>query len=351
MPLLSRGGDRSSGTLNSIANTTFDIELFGESAGPGGTQTLYLDTVAVMTDGSGNAAFTRALQPVTPGHRITATATRRLTPSGGETSEFGASVTAPDVVDDRGPQVVAVYVKSSRWGAAFLDHLADTGRGDRVYGYAILAGSQQLNELPWTGLNQVTIRFTETVTVPPPTLLVRAAVGDAGNASARHYELASFSYSGNARAGTWTLRNSIRADRVLLDLDADSGLVDVAGNRLDGEWNNGADAFPSGDLAPGGDFHFRFNVLPGDADRSGTVLANDYSDVKRKFFSSTATPGTGPAAYSIFHDIDGSASILANDYSVVKSRFFDTLPDEEPAVSASTMQRTATLLVREPAAG
>ena len=95
---------------------------------------------------------------------------------------------------------------------------------------------------------------------------------------------------------------------------------------LDGEWNNGADAYPSGDRSAGGDFRFGLNVLAGDLDRSGVVLANDFSDVKRKFFSSTTNPGSGPAAYSVFHDVNGSGSILADDFSAVKQRFFSRLP-------------------------
>ena len=68
---------------------------------------------------------------------------------------------------------------------------------------------------------------------------------------------------------------------------------------------------------------------------SGTaVLADDFSAVKRKFFASTINPGTGDAAYSVFHDINGSGSILADDFSGVKQRFFDRLPDGQPSIGA-----------------
>jgi Dockerin type I domain len=88
--------------------------------------------------------------------------------------------------------------------------------------------------------------------------------------------------------------------------------------------------------AVGGDFRFRINVLPGDVDRSGTVLVNDFSEVKRKFFSGTTNPGSGAAAYSIFHDVNGSGSILADDFSEVKRRFFNTLPGPVPAAASVT---------------
>jgi hypothetical protein len=85
--------------------------------------------------------------------------------------------------------------------------------------------------------------------------------------------------------------------------------------------------------APGVSPDVRFNVLQGDVDRSTSVVATDFSDVKRRFFRSTAAPGpAGDTAYSPFADIDASGSILANDFSAVKSRFFDNLP--APAAAA-----------------
>jgi hypothetical protein len=112
---------------------------------------------------------------------------------------------------------------------------------------------------------------------------------------------------------------------------------------LDGDWSDGANAWPSGNGSAGGDFRFRFNVLPGDADRSGTVLATDFSQVKQKFFSSATNPGSGAAAYSVFHDVNGSGTILADDFSAVKSHFFDTLPG--PAAAAVVETRPLALLL------
>jgi hypothetical protein len=74
----------------------------------------------------------------------------------------------------------------------------------------------------------------------------------------------------------------------------------------------------------------RFNVLQGDVDASGSVVAVDFSDVKKRFFRSTSSPGAGDTAYSVFADIDASGSILANDFSLVKGRFFDSLPAAGP---------------------
>ena len=67
-------------------------------------------------------------------------------------------------------------------------------------------------------------------------------------------------------------------------------------------------------------------MLPGNVNRAGSVLAEDFSSVKARFFRSTTNPGSGPNAYSIFHDVNGTGTILADDFSEVKRRFFNTLP-------------------------
>jgi hypothetical protein len=59
--------------------------------------------------------------------------------------------------------------------------------------------------------------------------------------------------------------------------------------------------------------------------------------VKKRFFASATTPGSGAAAYSPFHDVDGSGSILANDFSEVKKRFFNTLPAvQAPSINVAS---------------
>jgi hypothetical protein len=236
------------------------------------------------------------------------------------------------------PAVNAVYVSGSSWSQDFKDYIQDKGYGSAQYGYAIPA-SDQLNELPWMNLNQVSIRFSENVKVDFEDLQIRGV-----NVPVYTLDPAGFHYDANTRTATWRLANgqSFDHDRILLDLDGDSpnGVADPQGNLLDGEWNNPGgpnispgDQFPSGDGQAGGDFRFRMNVLAGDTERDGIVLANDYSEVKKRFFTSTKNETSDTGHYDIFHDIDGSGIILAFDYSEVKKRFFNTLPSGEPAGS------------------
>ena len=78
------------------------------------------------------------------------------------------------------------------------------------------------------------------------------------------------------------------------------------------------------------------------------VVANDFSEVKQKFFSSTRRELTGQQKYSVFHDVDGDGVIVAEDFSEVKKRFFNTLPQGEPTGTTygSSVAAFSNLLVR-----
>ena len=223
------------------------------------------------------------------------------------------------------PAVQQVYLSGSQWQPAFRQFLQGRGTGSATYGYAIPDESEQSDILPWVNLDQVSITFTTDVQVDASDLRVRGL-----NVASYLLDDAAFRYDAPARTATWRLAGgaAFGNDRIVIDLDGDSpDGVNTAGEFLDGDWINpvgeaaGGDAWPSGDGTAGGDFRFRVNVLPGDVNRSGGVLANDFSEVKQRFFANTGSPN-----YSAFHDVDGSGSILANDFSEVKRRFFNRLP-------------------------
>src|SRR5205085_11482323 len=180
-------------------------------------------------------------------------------------SPFGPFDTAASNMSALGtaPAVTAVYVSGTAWAQAFKDYLQTQGLGHSTYGYAI-PDTDQLNELPWTNLDQVSITFSEDVIVDQSQLLVLGA-------NVAGYGVSGFTYDETTFTATWALSsalapNSTSGEKVLLHL---SNLVeDLDGERLDGEWANGGagpHTFPSGDATAGGAFDFRFNVLPGDA--------------------------------------------------------------------------------------
>jgi hypothetical protein len=241
------------------------------------------------------------------------------------------------------PEVTQVYLSGSAWTPAFKNYLAAKGLGSAQYGFAIPA-ADQLDERPWVNLNQVSITFNTNVQVDAADLAVRGV-----NVANYALDPAAFVYDAATKTATWRLAaNAVFAsDKIILDLNADGpdGVKAPSGAFLDGDWINpvgaaaGGDAYPSGDGSPGGDFRFRVNVLPGDTTRDGSVLADDFSAVKKKFFKDTADTTTGDTSYSPFHSVNGDGVILAVYFSEVKKRFFNTLPGPQPAAVAVATPR------------
>jgi hypothetical protein len=226
------------------------------------------------------------------------------------------------------PKVTALFVRGAAWSLAFRQFVQGSGQGESNAGFSIPGGALQRKTLPWTNLDVISIRFSQDVRVAKEDLVVSGT-------GVANYVVSAFNYLPANHTATWTLGQPLRNGYAVLDLDADLGGVGAAGGPLDGEWDNSR-VFPSGNGTLGGDFRMALPVVPGDVDRSGSVLANDYSAVKQKFFSSASNPGGGAAGYTIFHDVDGSGSILADDFSAVKSRFFNSLPAGPPPAASAT---------------
>jgi uncharacterized delta-60 repeat protein len=234
-----------------------------------------------------------------------------VTPDGDVVVAGGAN-NSPVLVgyDGGGPRRVQyAYVDGSAWADSFRRHVGP-------WGYRVLTEAPSyLYEpgapLPWLNLNQVAVGFNRPVDVERGDLRLRGV-------SVAEYAVADFSYDPDTRTAVWTLDRTIGADRVRVELDVEG-------------------------VRP---FATQFNVLPGDVDRGGTVVAA--GAVKRSFFRTVSNPGVWPDPYSIFRDVDGSGAILADDFSEVKKRFFTRLPAGEPTPvpAAITAQAAAPLRSR-----
>jgi len=250
--------------------------------------------------------------------------------------------------DDPAPAVAQVFFSSTAWAGddgnaantTFLEYMQAQGLGSVKYGYAVPAGAAQLSTLPWVNVDRVSIRFTQPVLIDAADLQVRGV-------NTPTYSFLNgapgFDYDATNFVATWTFDKPLAKDKIVLDLDASSpnGVHNEGNEFLDGEWTNGGDTYPSGNGLGGGDFLFRTYVLPGDVDHSQSVLAQDFSDVKKKFFKSANEPGpAGDQQYTLYHDINGDGIILAFDFSEVKKRFFDSLPVAQPAAAASLFGAT-----------
>ena len=228
------------------------------------------------------------------------------------------------------PQVRRVFVANAgTWAAPFRTHLGDT-----TFGYAIPSGADQLDPLPWPGLNRISVRFSQDV-------VARAANLAVTGENVASYAVSGYSYDPATFTGTWNLAQPLVNDRVTLRLDGDAplGVAAAAGGiMLDG----------NGDGAAGGDFVFGINVLRGDVDQSGRVTALDLSDVKRRLNRSLDNPGAGNGAYLALSDATGDGRINALDLSVVRSNLNQALPAPGAPPPATTALVTASLCSEPP---
>jgi hypothetical protein len=209
---------------------------------------------------------------------------------------------------DEPPRVTDVFLRGASWADELLSFVGGQGVGDATFGVRA-NGALQLSPQPWTNIDEVSIRFDEQVQVDFADLQI-------GGVSTANYILDSsgFHYDPASLTATWRLdavNPFITSDQIQVVLSAGSrGVTDLGGKRLDGEWTDGLASGPSGDGVTGGDFVFRVNVAPGDADRSGTVSVTDMVNVGSR---ASANPSIGGGAYDIHHDVNGDATIDMGD--------------------------------------
>jgi hypothetical protein len=232
---------------------------------------------------------------------------------------------------ETGPRVEAVVVWNSNWSAAFKDAVAPPG--SPVDGYHIPAGEDQLTALPWTGLNRISITFDTDVVVSSGALTLTGLNNPTYNVGANA------TYDPVTKTATWTMPNII-GDRLTLQLD-DTKVAAAGSLLLDGEWNPGSGAFPSGNGAAGGDFTFSFNVLPGDADGDADVADDDFDDIRAAAFSRIGGP-----EYDTRYDINGSGAINAYDLVLVRNRRPSQLPPApSPSAEAGSPARSPSITI------
>lgn len=228
------------------------------------------------------------------------------------------------------PTVSDVNVSSTAWVSEYLDYLETSSLG--TDGYSIPVGSSaQLTTLPWININQIKITFNEDVDVQMGDLSVSGV-----NTTA--YAFSAFSYDAGTYTATWTLSQSVTKDKLLLDLDGDGldPVHDACENVLDGEWTTSTSTYDSGNGMAGGDFEFRFNVLPGDGNASNTVTIMDPMLANAIKGKATGDPGYNPR-----YDVDGDGEITTSDCSLIYAQLGAALPAGNPVGMSNDAPTTA----------
>ncbi|MCH8044553.1 MAG: hypothetical protein IID44_12635, partial [Planctomycetes bacterium] len=236
---------------------------------------------------------------------------------GGNSMSQTPQVITVSVPDHTPPRITGVQVAGSAWSADFLAQL-DGG------GINIPGGSQQLTTIPWSGVDRIIVQFSEHVDVQRDDLRVFGV-------NVPVYEIAGFQYRPTTFTATWTLADSPRADKLLLDLSDRVG--DNGDNPIDGNWQNGVSTFPSGNgvSESNDDFRFQINVLPGDSISSGLVDRRDLLDIIHALGSSTQR---GP--YNPRLDLNTDGQIDLSDLRVALLRHGSALPSGQPTIRSST---------------
>jgi hypothetical protein len=163
----------------------------------------------------------------------------------------------------------------------------------------------QIRTIPFAKADRIAITFNQHVDLVAGDLTVW---GNAGSGSPYALESggAGFSYNSSTHVGTWTLDDAALPifDQLRFKLTA-SGITDVAGNALDGEWDNPTDladtsqSFPSGNGAVGGDFIFYVTLMP-DVDGDNITGFSDLNTLLSQYgLSGTFAQG----------DFDGSGTV------------------------------------------
>jgi Bacterial Ig-like domain (group 3)/Pectate lyase superfamily protein/Dockerin type I domain len=305
-------------------------------ATPTGTVVFAEDTTilgSATLDPTGRATFATSVLEVGT-HAITAT-------YGGDTNYLASagqltqSVNPAIVNNSIAPRIQAVYLSSAAWNSTLLTYLQANGIGSAQLGYQLLGGANQLAPLPWSNVSTLSVVFSEDVRIN------RASIGlsmiDPHNAMeslvlSLAFAIAPFSYNSASHTAQWTLSSPLIAHEYLLTVPS-TAATNSLGLTLDGEWINATGSspgsqFPSGDGVAGGDFNFRFNVLPGDVDQNGTVTVADLNLVRGRMFNSASA-----GSYSPFADLDGNGTVSGLDGAIVRHNLSTSLAMSNPSPS------------------
>jgi hypothetical protein len=237
------------------------------------------------------------------------------------------------------PKVTNVYVSGSTWSTSFKNFLAAQGVGDATYGYNIAGGVNQLKDLPWTNLNQISIKFDSDVNVTQASLIVKGV----NTALYGYAATGGFTYDSTTHVATWKLDASILRDKMLFELaSAGVTLKSDPTVTLDGEYTTSTTTGSSGDGVAGGDFNFRANVLSGDVNQTSPVNNSDVSLTKNRQGTTATNPNGTLGNYGAFFDVNGDGVINNSDVSLVKNRQGTILPAADPTPSAPVASSAVT---------
>ena len=204
------------------------------------------------------------------------------------------------IINDDSLFISEVKVSSTEWTDAFKEYVDPSPAN---FGYPIPLGAEQLDPLPWAHINQIQLKLSGDISSS-----FNPWFFGLGGYHIQDYRdhIVSIEYDSDEFTVTITLDTFLGDDQLMLAVN--DQLWHATGVRLDGEWTTNQNNKKSGDGIEGGEFEFRFDVLPGDVDQSGTLRFEDGTNALLRQFNDI-----GSSRYLALADIDGSGTIRADD--------------------------------------
>lgn len=314
------GGDNTFvfGTIHSVPNRAISITIYSSPSDDGqGFTVLTPSNIDVVTNESGDASFGEGFPISKARGFLTAVATSSASEQDEfpDVSEFSAPRAVPGTVP---PKVTGVFFNGQSWSPAFRAGLVSISGGDPALGYRLPNSDNPVFEIPWTGVDQISMQFDRDVNFDRSTFRLAGV-------NTPIYGISRIVYNASTHVVTYTLSSPVNfADRLAI---VSTGIVSVAdGTTFDGD----------GDGFPGGTFRKPVFALPGDQDLSrNAVNATDVVLTRNRIGRSLASPGSGLSAYTLFADIDGSSVIDASDLVLVRNRVGSKVPPAPATLFAS----------------
>ncbi len=255
------------------------------------------------------------------------------------------SNTATDLVSVVAPATITgVYVSGSAWTSQFLTYLGSNSLGSATLGYELQTGASQLLTLPWINMDTISVQFSESVNVTSALLDASPIIGSSTSGYTTP-SLSSATYNSTTHVATWTFASPLTDNKYLVVIPA-ADVTDANGASISGAFTNTTDVsgtmtpgstLPSGNGLSGGDFAFRFNVLPGDDEQVGTnttgfsVSSTEEVAVRNYFLKSTTSSGFNP-----YFDVDGAKSISSTEEIEIRQYLLKKLPANDPVYNSVT---------------
>jgi Bacterial Ig-like domain len=243
------------------------------------------------------------------GERLGVVAINRAPGIADATSELSLN-SLSSVLETVAPKVTNVRLDGAFWSS-----------GPLVYSYAsIVQTGKQLAPIYTQNVDQLQVVFNERVQESQLTA-ANVKLFRGNNVEVPLPALLTHAYDLVSHTATWTFASPLPADKYRLEIST-TGVADLFGNKLDGEWLNLANGtfdnfaddvmgrtFQVGNGNPGAPdnaFKFAFSLLPGDYNQDGLVTSADA-------VAGTVKDGDGDGVIENASDGDDTAIATANN--------------------------------------